>query len=72
MAEDGSGSTIIMVPADYMSWNETLQGYVSRDEHRDKDIRLFIAGVLSEAAEKNINDLGWQVQQKSQFYDQAF
>jgi hypothetical protein len=65
-ATDKDGKTIIMLPADFMTWNKRLaNGLSSTNSDTNNSQEIWITGTASPLAEKNLSIAGWQLKQKT-------
>ena len=63
---DASGRTILLVPVDYLTWNEMLDGALEasdRDPENGKK-EIWLLGTASDLAKAKLKKKGWQVQTK--------
>ena len=64
LLNDASGRTVLLVPVDYLTWNEMLAGAL---EASDKDPgsskkEIWLLGTASDLAQTKLKEKGWQIQ----------
>ncbi len=64
-AIDKEGKMIIMLPADYVTWNQRLvKGIGQSKENTNNAAEIWLTGTASPMAEKNIKAAGWKLEQR--------
>ena len=70
-ARTGSGALVFCAPLDYLVWTEPMAKFVTAgnkviDESGAKEKQLWVTGMLSAVARKEMESRGWKVQENSE------
>ena len=61
---DASGRTVLLVPVDYLTWNEMLAGALEASDKNPGSSKkeIWLLGTASDLAQTKLKEKGWQIQ----------
>lgn len=68
IAHTSDDKMVVVAPADYLSWSETMDTFSTRSDFRGKKPVLYTAGNVSALARTMLEQRGWQVNQQSDLF----
>lgn len=61
--DTGDGRLTVVLPVDWVGWDETAANFATRPDLLDHHPRLLLSGRLSDLARERFNAAGWEVQE---------
>jgi hypothetical protein len=68
VGSDQDGRLVVTAPADYVSWNEGLETFSTREDFEDRKRYLHLQGEMSKTALEKLERVGWHVEQNSPLF----